>query len=86
MTATVEWKRVSERVVLDGTDCQITYPDAMAALWQDREVELFVDGWQEPWTLFLDGHGKMRGICPTAPKVRPEVVRVAGHTRAPPSR
>lgn len=75
MTA-VEWKRPVERVLVDDEATTITYPDAMAALWQDREVELFVDGWSEPWTLFLDGNGKMRGICPTAPKVRPEVVRV----------
>lgn len=80
--STVEWKRPRERVVLDGEDDEITFPDAMAAPWQDRRVELRVDGWSEPWTLFLDGDGKMRGICPTAPSVRPVVERVVARMRS----
>jgi hypothetical protein len=41
-----------------------------------NRVSIYVDGWTEPWRMFVDSCGHLRARCPTAPNVVPLVVTV----------
>ena len=81
--ATVKWEPMISRVrVDDDHDETMTYDRALRLLLSDGvipdvtiDLALYVDGWAEPWTLYLDGWRNMRAICPTATRVRPIVER-----------
>ena len=44
--------------------------------WMQKgyEVAIYVNGWKEPWKLFVSGVLDVRAICPTSEKVIPKVV------------
>jgi len=53
---------------------------------RDPDLGLYVDGWKDPWSLFIDGNGNMRAICPTSPNVRPVVIPLPRQPRKQRSR